>query len=565
MGQQPWEPATSAAPTDSDSVATTASAPGMSVSTTSPANPAAQNPNSTGLSTGLIERLSPERGPWVQGWRSWLMPIAVTMAGAALRWPALGRPNSLVFDETYYAKDAYSMLRHGVEWNWMDDADKAIVAAKGNAAAIDALFKDSPAYIVHPPVGKWVIAIGEQLFGMTPFGWRFMTALLGTLMVLLTARLALHLARSPAVAAGAGLFLAVDGLAIVMSRTAILDGILAFFIVAAVLCIVKDRDATRAKLANTLLTHRKPDALLSQWRSKGPRLGWRPWLWLGGLTLGLAVGTKWSALWHIAFLGLLTLAFGSGTRRVLGMQHRWRHTLQHDAPIAAAALVLLPIAVYVASWIGWFATPGAYNRQWAATATVSGVMAALPAAFQSWLHYHGAMWNFHVGLTQGHSYKANAWSWLVMGRPTSFFYTAKEPCGTKSCAAEVLALGNPVIWWAGLLAIAHQAWQWLAKRDHRAMVIVIGWSAGWLPWLLFQQRTIFTFYAVVMAPFVCIALARSCVAILDSPGDRGVRFAVVTSVALCVLVIAWAFYPLWTGLSIPYDTWTLRMWFSTWI
>jgi len=563
MGQQPWQPATSAAPTDSGSIAAGALAVGASAHTA--ANPAAQNSNSNALATSLIERLHPARGPWVQGWRSWVMPVAATLAGAALRWPALGRPNSLVFDETYYAKDAYSMLRHGVEWNWMDNADKAIIAAKGNTAAIDALFKDSPAYIVHPPVGKWVIAIGEHLFGMTPFGWRFMTALLGTLLVLLTARLALRLTRSPAIAAGAGLFLAVDGLAIVLSRTAILDGILVFFVVAAVLCIVKDRDATRAKLATALRAQSHPDALVNQWRSKGPRLGRRPWLWMSGVMLGLAVGTKWSALWHIAFLGLLTLAFGSGTRRLLGTQHRLRRTLQHDAPIAAAALVLLPIAVYVASWVGWFATPGAYNRQWAATATVSGVMAALPAAFQSWLHYHGAMWNFHVGLTQGHSYKANAWSWLVMGRPTSFFYTAKEPCGAKSCAAEVLALGNPVIWWAGLLAMAHQAWQWLAKRDHRAMVIVVGWSAGWLPWLLFQQRTIFTFYAVVMAPFVCIALARSCVAVLDSPGDRGVRFAVVTSVALCVLVIAWAFYPLWTGQSIPYDTWTLRMWFSTWI
>ena len=513
----------------------------------------------------LLERLDPAQTPWTRGWRSWVIPLAATVAGAALRWPALGRPKALVFDETYYAKDAYAMLTHGAEWTWVDGADKAVIAANGSAAAIDKLFKDSPAYIVHPPMGKWIIAIGEHLFGMTPFGWRFMPALLGTLLVLLTSRLALRLTRSPAVAAGTGLFLAIDGMAIVMSRTAVLDGILTFLIVAAVACVVRDRDRVRARLAGRMRASLDPAALVRQWQSGAVRFGARPWLWAAGGLLGLAVSTKWSAVWHIAFLGLLVLACGSGTRRLLGVQHRMRRTLLHDAPVAAAALVLLPLLVYLASWAGWFSTPGAYDRQWAATATVSGIMAAMPAALRSWLHYHGQMWNFHVHLTQGHSYKANAWSWPVMARPTSFYYDSKGPCGAKSCAAEVLALGNPIVWWAGLLAILHQAWQWLAKRDFRAMVIVIGWAAGWLPWLLFQQRTIFTFYAVIMVPFTCMALARSCVAILDSRGDRGMRFAVVTSLVLCALVTTWALHPVWTGQPIPYSTWLLRMWLQTWI
>jgi dolichyl-phosphate-mannose--protein O-mannosyl transferase len=515
--------------------------------------------------SALIDRLDPPTISVTRGWRSWLLPLGATAAGAALRWPALGRPKALVFDETYYAKDAYAMLTHGVEWNWIDGADKVLVDAHGKAGTINLLFKDSPEYIVHPPVGKWVIAIGEHLFGMTPFGWRFMTALLGTLLVLMTSRLALRLTRSTAVAAATGFFLAIDGMAIVMSRTAVLDGILTFFVVAAAACIVIDRDWARSRLAHMLRTSNDAPALLGHWRAKGVALGGRPWLWVAGVMLGLAVGTKWSALWHIAFLGLLTLAFSFSTRRLLSVPNHVRRTVRRDAPLLFAALVLLPGIVYVASWIGWFATPGAYNRQWAATATVTGLMAALPPALRSWVHYHGAIWNFHVHLTQGHSYKANAWSWLVMGRPTSFYYSSKQPCSSNSCAAEVLALGNPIIWWAGLLAVMHQAWQWLAKRDYRAMVIVVGWAAGWVPWLLFQQRTIFTFYAVVMAPFLCMALARSCISILDSSPERGPRFAIVTSLALSALVISWAFYPLWVGQSIPYSTWSLRMWFSTWI
>lgn len=514
----------------------------------------------------LVARLEPPRGPWLTGWRSWVLPAAMTLLGAGLRWPDLARPKTLVFDETYYAKDAYALLTHGVEWRWRDKIDGLVLAAHGNDAKLVKLFEDSASYVVHPPGGKWVIALGEQLFGMTPFGWRFMPALMGTLLVLLVSRLALRLTRSPAVAALAGFFLALDGVAIVLSRTAILDGILTFWVVCAAALLLRDRDAVRIRLVTLLRNATDAPALLQQWRN-GARLplGMRPWLLLSGTALGLALATKWSATWQMAFFGLLCLAMTGSTRRLIGIRAPWTATLRHDTLALATAFIAVPLAVYTASWVGWFLTPSGYNRDWATTAVTTGVGAVLPSAVRSWFHHHAMIWSFHVHLTQGHAYKANAWSWPVMGRPTSFWYSDAKTCGADKCASEVVALGNPLIWWAGLLALLHQGWSWLARRDWRAGVIVVGWLAGWVPWLLFQQRTIFSFYSVIMVPFTCLALARSCARILDSGGNRTARAMLVTGITCGAVALTWFFLPVWTGAPMSYWQWALRMWFTTWV
>ena len=149
--------------------------------------------------------------------RGWATALLVTAIAALIRFPGLGNPPGLSFDEIYYAKDAYSLWHTGYEQNWSAGADAGIIAGTDPAS-----FMSGAEYVVHPPLGKWVIGIGEQLFGMNAFGWRFMSALVGCLSVLVLARIARRLTRSDVLGGLAGLFLAVDGLAIVMSRFALL-------------------------------------------------------------------------------------------------------------------------------------------------------------------------------------------------------------------------------------------------------------------------------------------------------------------------------------------------------
>jgi len=478
-------------------------------------------------------------------WRGWVGPLLMGLLAAMLRLPNLGRPHALVFDETYYAKDALALLIFGHEMEAEKNANELLLAGDGSVESATDLFRDNPSYVVHPPFGKWVIAAGERLFGADPFGWRVAVCILGILSVVLLARIVRRLTGSDLLGTIAGFLLAIDGVAIVMSRTALLDGVLSFLVLAAFGALVLDRDRTRRL-----------------W----PRHSLRPWRWVAAASLGLACAVKWSGLWFVVAFGLLTVFWDLGRRRERGERNALGRTLIRDA--VPAMLVILPMALiaYLATWYGWFTT-GGYLRNWAAdNAGTTGIQAAL----QSLAHYHAEAYRFHTGLTTAHSYQANAWGWPVLARPTSFHYeSANLQCGADSCSQEVIALGNPVIWWAAVLALGHQVWRWAAVRDWRAGAILCGFLAGWAPWLMFQERTVFSFYSIVFLPFMIMALTLSLGSILGPPtasrDRRGNGAIAVLTFLLLALVASWWFYPVWTGEVMTYHEWQMRMWLPTWV
>lgn len=497
----------------------------------------------------------------------WGGPLLVALVAGVLRFWNLGSPDAVIFDETYYAKDAWSLLQHGYETQWDDDADSLIIAG-ATPSATDA------SYVVHPPVGKWVIALGEWIFGLNPFGWRFMVAVLGTLSVLMLCRIGRRLFRSTALGCLAGVLLSVDGLHFVMSRTALLDGVLTFWLLAAFGCLLIDRDAARARLAAALPAG--ADGVTRPRAETGTRLrlGWRPWRLAAGVCLGLACATKWNGLYVLAAFGVMTVLWDAAARRTAGAPRPYRAMLRRDAPWAFCALVPLALVVYVASWTGWFATSGGYYRDWAATEGAKSSFTWVPDALRSLWHYTAEVYRFHISLTSPHDYQSNPWSWLVVGRPVTYYYSSSEAgengCEHASgCAREVLALGTPLLWWTACVALVYALYRWLFRRDWRAGAVLCAVAAGYLPWLLYQERTIFYFYAVVLTPFLCLAVTLLIGALLGPPGcseRRRVTGIVVTGVL--VLLIIWNFiyfYPLYTGQEISLDDWRARMWLDTWV
>ena len=195
--------------------------------------------------------------------------------------------------------------------------------------------------------------------------------------------------------------------------------------------------------------------------------------------LGLTVGVKWSGLWFLAFFGLMTVIWDVGARRLIGVRRPWLATLLRDAIPAFVIVVGIASVTYLLTWTGWFVTDGGWARDWAAKNPGQGVL-WLPEALRSLWHYHQEAWGFHVNLTSPHSYQSNPWSWPVMGRPTSFFYESYpngvNGCTADQCASEVIALGNPIVWWGATIAMFHQAWRWLARRDWRAGAVWVGFS-----------------------------------------------------------------------------------------
>jgi dolichyl-phosphate-mannose--protein O-mannosyl transferase len=434
--------------------------------------------------------------------------IVIALISFGMSMWKLGRPKSLVFDEVYYVDGARDLLKYGVE-----------VTGK------------APEFIVHPPVGKWFIGLGIKIFGDNSFGWRFAVALVGALTIILVARIALYLFESQFISAFAAGLMAMDGLHLVHSRTALLDLFLTFFVLCGALSWLKRN------------------------------------YWLTGISFGLAIGTKWSGVYFLAIFAIITIYRDLAGTELKELRNRMKFSLKGVAQ-RFAQFIFIPLAVYIASWAGWFISSRGWDRHWAEKHPTS--FSFIPDSIRSFWHYHAEILHFHTTLTEHHSYQANPWSWLVMGRPTSFFYETPKSCGASSCSQEVLALGTPLLWWACTIALAILIGYWIAnashgRKDKRISFILSGVIAGYLPWFFFQKRTVFSFYAIVFEPFLILSLTYCVHKYLGiAPWKRKRVILVIALVAAIALNFIY-FMPIFNGSVISYDQWHQRMWWPSWI
>jgi len=501
----------------------------------------------------------------------WAGPLAVMLIGGFLRFWHLGRPPWVVFDETYYVKQGASMLKYGYERAIKPELKKPDLL--WNSGTTDVWGKN-PDFVVHPPVGKWMIGLGEWLFGTdNPFGWRFASAVVGTLSILMIGRIARRLFRSTLLGTTAALLLAIDGQHFVHSRTGLLDVFVMFWALSAFGCLLLDRDQARVRLADRLARSSSTLTDVTGPGGFGPGLGLRPYRLAAGICLGLCAGTKWSGLFFAAAFGLASVMWDVAARRASGSRHWLVTGLFRDGVSGFLQIVPVMFVVYVTSWTGWFRSTDAYNRQWAADHPAHGLAALLPDAARSLIDYHRQMWSFNTTLRTSHAYQSHPWSWLVLGRPTAFDYRSyklgERGCRFEECSRAVTDLGNPVIWWGGTIAIAVLIVVWLLGRDWRAGAILAGLAGGYLPWFLWAERTIYTFYAVAFGPYVVLGLTMCLGLILgraDASADRRLVGAACAGGVVLLAVVTFAFfYPILSDVLISHRDWVDRMWLPSWI
>ena len=419
-------------------------------------------------------------------------------------------PKGFVFDEVYYAQNANSLLNHGVELD-----------PKGGAAQ----------FIVHPPVGKWMIALGIKLFGYHEFGWRISAALIGTASIMMIFYIAQRLFENYFLSLSAGILMSADGLHLVMSRTALLDIFLMFFTLLAFYFLLRSQHLA------------------------------------AGISLGLAAATKWSGVYYLVAYLAFTLYVEYRRNKAMEDETPIRHLVREKLLKRVAQYILVPVSVYLLSWVGWLFNRSGYDRNWA-NSQPGGFFSFIPRPIRSLWHYHAEMWNFHTTLTASHPYAANPWSWLILGRPTSFYYEAPHGCGAASCAQEVIALGTPLLWWSGVAAIAITFGYWIARREWQSGLLLLSLGAGYLPWFNWQKRTVFSFYSIAFEPFLVLIIVYVLSTVLE-PNEEGEvsklrRYASYGYLGLVVLNFAY-FLPLFMGSIITYSHWSSLMWIPSWI
>lgn len=542
---------------------------------------------------------------------SWSVSLGVFALALFLRLWRLGTPREFSFDETYYAKDAFSLWKFGYARGYVEGANDKILDG-----ARTGLWTDQPSMAVHPEVGKWLIGLGEQVFGMTPFGWRVSAALVGSLMVLVMVRLARRLTGSTLLGAVGGLLLCFDGMQLVLSRLALLDIFMAFFVLLGVHLLVMDRDQHRARLA-ALVEARDADPAAPRW-TWGPvrPLLLRPWLLTAGVVWGLAVGTKWTALYPLAVFGVLVWLWSAGARRATGV--RWsvvRGALVDGAP-AFLQLVVVAFGVYVATWTGWLVHAHAYEeslsstqytrfveklpgcddesirakyddtRQWpTATEPDARGPGEVVQSLRSLWYYHQDVLTFHKNFLDcaKHTYESDPRGWLLLNRPVGVSATngiepgqqGCEAAADSTCLRQVLLIGTPVLWWGGALSLLASVALWVGARDWRHGMVVLGALSTWLPWFFDDDRPIFLFYASAILPFTVLSLVLVMGRLIGvgqtggtgAPSRARSTLGVVVSGSFLVLVVlnfAW-FWPIWTDGLLTRGEWLQRIWFRRWI
>ncbi|GAA3597451.1 phospholipid carrier-dependent glycosyltransferase [Klugiella xanthotipulae] len=509
----------------------------------------------------------------------WSAIAAVTLLAAAVRLWNLGHPGVLVFDEIYYVRDSYSQLLNGFPTKWAEGL--------GMNFGPNEITQSLPtaSYVVHPPLGKWLIGLGMLVCDAdNGWGWRMSTAVAGTLAVLLVTVLGRRLFRSTLIGVIAGFLMAIDGLAIVMSRVSLLDNFLMLAALLGAYFVLLDRDQN--------------DRVWQRWLRATPHRGdygpvlWRrPWLLAASITFGLAAGIKWSGLYVLAGFGLYLVIRDMYQRRKAGLVGWFSAGVLTQGLVSFALLVPLALASYLATWTGWLLTSTGWNRGWAAEAgnAATGFFSWVPHWAQSLWHYHTTMYQWHSTLNAPHPYMAHPLTWPLALRPTSMYYESfeygQDGCTISKCSEAITSLPNPLIWWGGLLALGFLAYLLVRYRDGVAGFILVGALSGYLPWLLTPSRSaVFQFYTIAYAPFVYLALAYAVGWILGYwrldqgygkffgtisrrhplPRITTPNLTVVAIFLVTALAVSIYFYPLWTGTRISFTFWQLHIWLPGW-
>jgi dolichyl-phosphate-mannose-protein mannosyltransferase len=465
--------------------------------------------------------------------------LAVGLIAGYLRFMHLGYPDRTVFDEYYYPKSACIFLNYDNETCRIRSADERFWRENE---------WDTGAF-VHPPVGKWMIALGELGFGVDPFGWRVGAAVTGTLTVMLLAGIVQLLWSSPIWTFAGGLLLATESLNFVQSRTGILDIFVTFWIVLGFLLLVLDKRWIERR------TPESPEPPAVDGDGEAPRRRrlpaplWRPWRFAAGAAFGAGVATKWSGLMGI--LAAIAIAFGWEVvrRKRFGSKSPVLSTITAEGFGLVLAYLLLPFVVYVVSYAGWFIHFGFDLGRWA--------------------ELQGSIARFHADLPllneegqPSHGYLSTPWQWIFLRRPVFYYGVYGE--GVRQV---IYANGNPAIFWGSILAIPYVAYAWWRKRDWRAGYIIVAVAGLYLPWFL-VSRPQFLFYATPITPFFVLAClyALRDLSQLRLAGSRSRPFlpVAVGFVVASVILFIW-FWPVLTGAPITDAAFKLRYWFTTWV
>ncbi|EKE13101.1 MAG: dolichyl-phosphate-mannose-protein mannosyltransferase family protein [uncultured bacterium] len=371
----------------------------------------------------------------------------------------LSKPDTMYFDEVYHAFTAKVMM--GPEsykaWEWWNTPPEGYAYEW-----------------THPPLAKLGMVLGMSIFGQTSFGYRIPGAILGVGAVFLVYLIARHIFKDEAIGLMAAAAFSLDGLALVMSRIGMNDSYILFFSLLSIYMFMKEKDLFSAT------------------------------------SFGLAISSKWSAVWAIPIFFVLWLK----------RKNKFKPSIFW--------FVLLPPVIYLLSYLPMFATGHTLSTWWG---------------------MQQQMWWYHTRLEATHPYTSQWWTWPLLIRPI-YLYTSNEIGGMVS---RIYAMGNPFVFWFGLLSVIASAAYAAIEKNKSLGLVVFSYLIFFAAWAA-SPRIMFLYHYLPSVPFMAIATAYVL---------RRNSKLVPLYFGLCFLAFVY-FYPHFIGLNIPLALDRSYYWLSTW-
>ncbi|SCW26239.1 Mannosyltransferase related to Gpi18 [Ruminococcaceae bacterium YRB3002] len=375
----------------------------------------------------------------------------------------------------------------------------------------------------HPQLGKEIMAIGTYIFGMNPFGWRFSGTVCGIIMIFAMYVFALKFFGDTKLAALTTVVFSTDFMHFVQSRIATIDVYAVMFIM---LSYIFMYEYTRMNFYETPL-----------------KRSYRPLL-VCGIFMALGISSKWIGVYSAAGLAFILLVqfyyryreFRLSLSKIeddpqkgsdFDVVKSFNRKLVATVAWCLVVFVFIPLVLYTLTYIPF--NDGHPERD----------------LITKMIEAQKLMFNYHTNITSTHSYSSEWYQWPVMVRPVLYVIESV----TDATRRDIVLMGNPVIWWAGIPASLYMIYLWFNERDRKAGFLMIGYLAQYLPWILVTRYT-FIYHYFASVPFVTVM----CVYALKKIGEKHPKLNKSVYIYAVVAVLLFLMYlPILNGTEVSIE------------
>jgi dolichyl-phosphate-mannose--protein O-mannosyl transferase len=478
-----------------------------------------------------------------------LISIFFVVFGLVFYLIRIEEPPKYIYDEVYHAYTASQYASGNTDaWLWSTKAPKPDVAYEWT----------------HPPLGKLIMTVGILIWGDTPLGWRFASAIFGALGLAAVYWLGLTVTKKRLVAVVAVVLTLADGLYFVESRTGVIDIFGTVFMACAFIAFYAFLTAPKTKVA-------------------------APLLWMG-LCMGLGIATKWNAVYPSALLGIVAawrafelLPFAARRALMVALAIALPIAIVLAAPLRSGSG--LKIALIAAAVIAWqlfvlFFSAGAQTAPkkageglvqhliWVPVALIAVPLGVYLLSFipffgagftvDQLIELHRQMYWYHSNLKATHAYQSTWYQWPIAYRPVWYSVVYGQ-----NVASYTYANGNPLLYWAFLPAVGYVTARWWADRHPALPILLVGFFGQWLPWALIP-RIAYVYHFLPAAIFGILAVAVA-VGDLWEWGKKAFAGRALAVGYVAVVLIAFTFfYPIYSSVNLTKPEYESRIWFENW-